>query len=114
MAPGAAPAEQDGLLQLIDPNYLILMNLPSADEGEFLKLPCDVLVPAALGHVINGDVARGLQCKVRRRKAYIRAIVFAANTGVRAVCFLLCPMWLDTLLRIFIYAPLIPSYQCLI
>lgn len=31
----------------------------------FLTTPCDVLVPAALGGVINGPMAERLQCKVR-------------------------------------------------
>lgn len=35
-----------------------------ADDGEFFALPCDIFVPAALGHVIDEKVAKGLQCKV--------------------------------------------------
>lgn len=33
-------------------------------HAEFLAIPCDVLVPAALGGVINSRIAPKLQCKV--------------------------------------------------
>lgn len=39
---------------------------PILTGPNFLTLPCDVLIPAALGGVINAKVAERLQCKVRR------------------------------------------------
>jgi hypothetical protein len=35
----------------------------AAGGSELLELPCDVVVPAALGGVITGDVARRMQCR---------------------------------------------------
>jgi glutamate dehydrogenase/leucine dehydrogenase len=37
---------------------------PILSGPNFLTLPCDVLIPAALGGVINAKVAERLQCKV--------------------------------------------------
>jgi glutamate dehydrogenase/leucine dehydrogenase len=31
--------------------------------SDLLELPCDVVLPAALGGVITGDVARRMQCR---------------------------------------------------
>jgi glutamate dehydrogenase (NAD(P)+) len=44
-----------------------LSNFPGGervDASEFLTLPCDVLVPAAIERVIDGKNARRLQCRV--------------------------------------------------
>jgi glutamate dehydrogenase (NAD(P)+) len=43
-----------------------------ADSMSFLSLPCDVLIPAAIGGVINARTAAKLQC---------RAVVEAANSA---------------------------------
>lgn len=40
---------------------------PCPPPQDFLTIPCDVLVPAALGGVINARTAPKLQCKVRPR-----------------------------------------------
>lgn len=37
---------------------------PEIPSDELLIQPCDVLVPAALGDVIDGDVAKAVQCQV--------------------------------------------------
>ncbi len=37
---------------------------PSIPRDEILVKPCDVLIPAALGHVITADVAKALACKL--------------------------------------------------
>jgi glutamate dehydrogenase (NAD(P)+) len=37
---------------------------PTCANADLLTRPCDVLVPAALGDVIDADVARALQCKL--------------------------------------------------
>jgi hypothetical protein len=39
---------------------------PCFSGPNFLTLPCDVLVPAALGGVITAPIAQRMQCKVRR------------------------------------------------
>lgn len=48
---------------------------PLPSDPEFLTIPCDVLVPAALGGVINARTAPRLQCK---------AVVEAANAPTTA------------------------------
>lgn len=51
-----------GLLPVTPPTH----HTPShTRRTEFLAIPCDVLVPAALGGVINSRIAPKLQCKVR-------------------------------------------------
>jgi glutamate dehydrogenase (NAD(P)+) len=37
---------------------------PIFSGPNFLTIPCDVLVPAALGGVITANIAKRLQCKV--------------------------------------------------
>lgn len=33
------------------------------DPGTILSIPCDVLVPAAIGNVINGETAKSIEAK---------------------------------------------------
>lgn len=54
---------------------------PLPSDADFLTLPCDVLVPAALGGVINARTAPRLQCKARGRGRGARGRGRAAHGG---------------------------------
>ena len=51
----------------------------SIPKEDILKVPCDVLIPAAIGGVIDEDNAGDLQCKVR---AAGRAMLVCVNTAL--------------------------------
>jgi hypothetical protein len=55
---------------------------PILGGPNFLTLPCDVLIPAALGGVITAKVAERLQCKVRVILSYLVCVV-----SVHPMCY---------------------------
>lgn len=52
------------IAEMADVKTLDEVNLPRIDREELLTLPVDVLVPAAVGGVLTGDVASNVQAKL--------------------------------------------------